>query len=180
MANAQGIAVSFKSRKSCSAIIIGSVTITSRTQFDRAPPRYGESSVVSGIRTTNNTNTAYTATGEFGNRLYRRGCHGHQCHGSPTNGTAGGLDTQRIDCLQHCHARHRLDAVMLYNSTQQQQGHWCLHFGSQTVYGRNFTLTCPRILPVSAHPARVEKFGQGKEMAVTAASLGAIATIFQW
>jgi len=144
MANSQGIAVSFKSEVMLGAHQLGSVTISSRTSLTSPTTDTVKAALYLASATINNTNTAYTATGEVSGTGYSAGGVTVTNATAPTtNGTAGVWTPSASIVYTTVTLSTAFDAVMLYNSTQSNRAIGVYTFGSQTVTAGNFTLTMP-------------------------------------
>jgi len=144
MANSQGIAVSFKAEVMLGNHQLGAVTLTSRTSLTAPTTDTVKAALYLASATTNNTNTAYTATGEVSGTGYSAGGVTVTNATAPTtNGTQGVWTPSASIVYSTVTLSTAFDAVMLYNSTQSNKAIGVYTFGSQTVTAGNFTLTMP-------------------------------------
>lgn len=144
MANTAGITVSFKAEVMLGAHQLGAVTIVSRTSLTAPTVDTVKAALYLASATTNNTNTAYTATGEVSGTGYSAGGVTVTNATAPTTNSTSGVWTPSASIVYTAVTLSTaFDAVMLYNSTQGNRSISVHTFGSQTVTAGNFTLTMP-------------------------------------
>ena len=143
MANTQGIANSFKSEVMLGNHQLGSVTITSRTSLTSPTTDTVKAALYFASATTNNTNTAYTATGEATGTGYSAGGVTVTNATAPSTSSGVGIWTPSASIVYSTVTFAAIDAVMLYNSTQSNKAIGVWTYGSQTITAGNFTLTMP-------------------------------------
>lgn len=142
MANTQGIARSFKNEILNGIHALGTSVVRAGTTPDSF-----KAALYLVSATTNNTNTAYTATGEVSGTNYVAG--GVDLTGAPdwvapanTGDTTFTTPTASI-VYTNVTLSTAFDAVMIYNSTQSNKSVGVWTFGSQTITAGTFTLTMP-------------------------------------
>jgi hypothetical protein len=144
VANAQGIANSFKSEVMLGKHQLGTVTLTSRTSLTSPTTDTVKAALYLASATTNNTNTAYTATGEVSGTGYSAGGVTVTNATAPSTSSGVGIWTPSASIVYTTVTLSTaFDAVMLYNSSQSNAAIGVWTFGSQTVTAGNFTLTMP-------------------------------------
>ena len=143
MSNTQGIANSFKSEVMLGNHQLGSVTITSRTSLTSPTTDTVKAALYFASATTNNTNTAYTATGEATGTGYSAGGVTVTNANAPSTSSGVGIWTPSASIVYSTVTIVAIDAVMLYNSTQSNKAIGVWTYGSQTITAGNFTLTMP-------------------------------------
>lgn len=144
MANTQGIANSFKSEVMLGNHQLGAVTLTSRTSLTSPTTDTVKAALYLASATTNNANTAYTATGEVSGTGYSAGGVTVTNATAPSTSSGVGIWTPSASIVYTTVTLSTaFDAVMLYNSTQSNKAIGVYTFGSQTVTAGNFTLTMP-------------------------------------
>lgn len=144
MANTAGLAISFKAEVMLGAHQLGSVTIVSRTSLTTPTTDTLKFALYLASATTNNTNTAYTATGEVSGTNYTAGGVTVTNATAPTTNSTSGVWTPSASIVfSTVTLSTAFDAGMLYNSTQSNRAIGVYTFGSQTVTAGNFTLTMP-------------------------------------
>lgn len=144
MANTGGLAISFKAEVMLGAHQLGAVTIVSRTSLTTPTTDTLKFALYLASATTNNTNTAYTATGEVSGTNYTAGGVTVTNATAPTTNSTSGVWTPSASIVfSTVTLSTAFDAGMLYNSTQSNRAIGVYTFGSQTVTAGNFTLTMP-------------------------------------
>lgn len=144
MANSQGIANSFKSEVMLGAHQLGTVTIVSRTSLTSPTTDVVKAALYLVSATTNNTNTAYTATGEVSGTGYVAGGVTVTNANAPSTSSGVGIWTPSASIVYTTVTLSTaFDAVMVYNSTQSNRAIGVYTFGSQTITAGTFTLTMP-------------------------------------
>lgn len=142
LANTQGMCRSFKVELLNGIHALGTSVVRAGTTADSF-----KAALYLASATTNDTNTAYTATGEVSGTGYSAG--GVDLTGSPdwvapTNTGAVAFSTPTASFVfTTVTLATAFDAVMVYNSTQSNKAVSVHTFGSQTVTAGTFTLTMP-------------------------------------
>jgi hypothetical protein len=144
MANSQGLANSFKSEVMMGYHQLGAATLTSRTSLTSPTTDTVKAALYLASATTNNTNTAYTATGEVSGAGYSAGGVAVNNATAPSTSSGVGIWTPSASIVYTAVTLSTsFDAVMIYNSTQSNRAIAVYTFGSQTVTAGNFTMTMP-------------------------------------
>jgi len=144
MANTAGLAISFKAELMLGQHQLGAVTLVSRTSLTAPTTDTVKFALYLASATTNNANTAYTATGEVSGTNYTAGGVTVTNATAPTTNSTSGVWTPSASIVfTTVTLSTAFDAGMLYNSTQGNRAIGVYTFGSQTVTAGNFTLTMP-------------------------------------
>jgi hypothetical protein len=144
MANSQGIANSFKSEVMMGYHQLGAPTLTSRGSLTAPTNDAIKAALYLASATTNNANTAYTATGEVSGTNYVAGGVTVTNANAPSTSSGVGIWTPSASIVYTTVTLSTaFDAVMLYNSTQGNKAIGVYTFGSQTVTAGTLTLTMP-------------------------------------
>lgn len=123
---------------------LGAVTIVSRTSLTSPTTDVVKAALYLVSATTNNTNTAYTATGEVSGTNYVAGGVTVTNANAPSTSSGVGIWTPSASiAYPTVTLSTAFDAVMVYNSTQGNRAIGVYVFGSQTITAGTFTLTMP-------------------------------------
>ena len=144
MANTAGICISFKAEVMQGLHQLGAVTLVSRGSLTTPTTDTLYAALYLVSATTNNTNTAYTATGEVSGSGYSAGGVAVTNATAPTTNSTSGVWTPSASIVySSVTLSTAFDTVMLYNSTQSNRAIGVYTFGSQTVTAGTLTLTMP-------------------------------------
>lgn len=123
---------------------LGAVTIVSRTSLTSPTTDVVKAALYLVSATTNNTNTAYTATGEVSGTNYVAGGVTVTNANAPSTSSGVGIWTPSASiAYTTVTLATAFDAVMVYNSTQGNRAIGVYVFGSQTTTAGTLTLTMP-------------------------------------
>lgn len=123
---------------------LGAVTIVSRTSLTSPTTDVVKAALYLVSATTNNTNTAYTATGEVSGTNYVAGGVTVTNANAPSTSSGVGIWTPSASiAYPTVTLATAFDAVMVYNSTQGNRAIGVYTFGSQTTTAGTLTLTMP-------------------------------------
>jgi len=152
MANTQSMCTSFMGQLLNGGHQFGSITLVSRTSLTAPTIDTFKAALYLASATVNASTTAYSSTGEVSGGGYTAG--GVTLTGSPvwnaptatnSSATAGVAFTTPTASITYTTVTltTAFDAVLIYNSTQNNTAVSVHTFGSQTVTSGTFTLTLP-------------------------------------
>jgi len=152
MANTQSMCTSFMGQLLNGGHQFGSITLVSRTSLTAPTIDTFKAALYLASATVNASTTAYSSTGEVSGGGYTAG--GVTLTGSPvwnaptatnSSATAGVAFTTPTASITYTTVTltTAFDAVLIYNSTQNNTAVSVHTFGSQTVTSGTFTLTMP-------------------------------------
>jgi len=152
MANTQSMCTSFMGQLLNGGHQFGSITLVSRTSLTAPTIDTFKAALYLASATVNASTTAYSSTGEVSGGGYTAG--GVTLTGSPvwnaptatnSSATAGVAFTTPTASITYTTVTltTAFDAVLIYNSTQNNTAVSVHTFGSQTVTAGTFTLTMP-------------------------------------
>ena len=147
MANTQAMCTSFKVELMDARHQFGAPTIISRTSLTAPTADSFKAALYLTTATVNAASTAYTATGEVSGTGYTAGgvaLTGAQDWISPASSGTTAFSTPTANLVYTTVTlATAFDAVMIYNSTQNDRAVSVHTFGSQTITAGTLTLTMP-------------------------------------
>jgi hypothetical protein len=144
MANTQAMTTSFKTEVLLGGHQFGAITLVSRTSLTAPTKDSFKAALYLVSATYNAATTAYSATGEVSGSGYSAGGVAVTNAVDPTNsGTTAFWTPSASIVYTTVTLASAFDAVLIYNSTQNNKAVSVHTFGSQTVTAGTFTLTMP-------------------------------------